>query len=392
MKPRKIKEGVSWLGYIDWDRRLFDSLMPIPDGTSYNAYLVQGKEKTALLDTADPIAIHALQSQLETVPNVDFIVAHHAEQDHSGAIPDVLKKYKNAKVVTNPNAKRLLIDLLNIPDERFITIEDGETLSLGGKTLKFIYTPWVHWPETMCSYLQEDKILFSCDFFGSHQATSNLYANDEMRVFDAAKIYFSVIMMPFRAAIQKNLEKLKDYDISMIAPSHGPIYNKPDFILNAYKDWVAGPPKNLVVLPYVSMHDSTRKMVEYFVSALSERGVRVEQFNLAVIDISKLATALVDAATIVVGTPTVMANPHPSVVYAVYLANAIRPKVKFASIIGSYSWGTKIVEQISGMLSNLKVEMLTPVISKGLPKEADFKALDSLADAIAAKHKELNLT
>ncbi|MDO8635289.1 MAG: FprA family A-type flavoprotein [Dehalococcoidia bacterium] len=392
MKPRKIKEGVSWLGYIDWDRRLFDSLMPIPDGTSYNAYLVQGKEKTALLDTVDPIAIHALQAQLETVPNVDFIVAHHAEQDHSGAIPDVLKIYKNAKVVTNPNAKRLLIDLLNIPDERFITIEDGETLSLGGKTLKFIYTPWVHWPETMCSYLQEDKILFSCDFFGSHLATSDLYATNEAQVQEAAKVYFSMIMMPFRAAIQKNLDKLKDYDISMVAPSHGPIYNRPDLILSAYKDWVSGPPKNLVVLPYVSMHDSTRKMVEYFVSALSERGVRVELFNLAAIDIGKMAAALVDAATIVVGTPTVMANPHPSVVYAVYLANAIRPKVKFASIIGSYSWGTKIVEQISGMLSNLKVEMLTPVISKGLPKEADFKALDNLADAVAARHKELDLT
>lgn len=391
MNARKITDGVDWLGYIDWDRRLFDSLMPIPDGTSYNAYLIKGNEKIALLDTVDPVAIQEFQAQLESVPNIDYIVVHHAEQDHSGALPEVLKKYKNAKVITNTNAKRLLIDLLNIPEDRFSTIEDGATLSLGGKTLKFIYTPWVHWPETMVSYLHEDKILFSCDFFGSHLATSDLYATNEARVQEAAKIYYSVIMMPFRTVIQKNLEKLKDYDISMIAPSHGPIYNKPDFILNAYTDWVAGPPKNLVVLPYVSMHDSTRKMVEYFVSALAERGVRVEHFNLAVTDIGRMATALVDAATIVIGTPTVLANPHPSVVYAVYLANAIRPKVKFASIIGSYSWGTKIVEQIGGMLSNLKVEMLTPVICKGLPKETDYKALDNLADAIAAKHKELNL-
>jgi len=177
----------------------------------------------------------------------------------------------------------------------------------------------------------------------------------------------------------------------MIAPGHGQIYDRPAWIMDAYRDWVTGPPHNLVVLPFVSMHGSTRQMVDHLTSALVERGVRVELFNLAVTDIGKLAMALVDAATIVVGVPTVLAGPHPLAAYATLLANALRPRAKFISIIGSYGWGGRTVEILAGMIPNLKVEVLNPVLCKGLPSEADFKALDDLAAAIAGKHKELNL-
>ena len=388
MKARKIRDGVYWMGAIDWDRRLFDSLIPLPDGTSYNAYLIQGSEKTALLDTVDPSMIDVLLFQLESVQNIDYIIAHHAEQDHSGAIPRVLEKYENAKIVTTPKGQGMLIDLLLIPEDRFITVEDGESLSLGNKTLKFLHTPWVHWPETMVTFLQEDNILFSCDFFGSHLATTDLYVTDEARVYEAAKRYYAEIMMPFRKIMRKNLEKVEEHEIDLIAPSHGPLYDQPSFIIDAYRDWVSENPKNVVVLPYVSMHGSTEKMVTYLVSALAERGVTVHQFNLAATDIGKLAIALVDAATIVIGTPTVHVGPHPNVFYAAYLANALRPKLKFASIIGSYGWSSKAVEQIAGLIPNLKVEMLDPVLCRGFPKEADFKALDDLAAAIAEKHQE----
>jgi flavorubredoxin len=391
MKPRKIKEDIYWIGAVDWDRRLFDSLIPLPDGTSYNAYLVQGKDKTALFDTVDPTMVSTLLSQLESIRKIDYIVSHHAEQDHSGAIPNVLKKYERAKVITTPLGKGMLIDLLQIEEQRIITVADGEALSLGGKTLEFIHAPWVHWPETMVSYLREDKILFSCDFFGSHLATTDLYVRDEARVYEAAKRYYAEIMMPFRKIIQKNLEKIKDHEIDFIAPSHGPVYDKPGFIIDAYLDWVSENPKNIVVLPYVSMHGSTGKMVEYLVGSLAERGVAVHQFNLAATDIGKLAINLVDAATIVIGTPTVHVGPHPNVIYAAYLANALRPKLKFASIIGSYGWASKATEQIINLVSNLKVELLPPVLCKGYPRETDFKALDNLAEAIARKHKEHNL-
>jgi len=392
MKARKIKERIYWMGSVDWDRRLFDSLVPLPDGTSYNAYLIEGSEKTVLLDTVDPPMAEELLTQLEGVSKIDYVVSQHAEQDHSGTIPQVLEKYPEAKLISTPKAKGMLIDLLQIPEESFITVKDGETLSLGDRTLKFIYTPWVHWPETMVSYLEEDKILFSCDFFGSHIATTDLFVTDEGSVYEAAKRYFAEIMMPFRNVIAKNLEKLASYDIEMIAPGHGQIFPRPAFIIDAYRDWILGPPQNTVVLPYVSMHESTKRMVDYFVSTLVEKGIRVEQFNLTVTDIGKLAMALVDAATIVVGTPTILAGPHPYAAYAALLANALRPKTKFLSIIGSYGWGGKTVETLAGMIPNLKVEVIDPVLCKGVPSEVDFKALDALAASIAKKHKEHNFT
>ena len=391
---RQLKPNVYAVGAVDWDRRLFDELIPLPDGTSYNAYLIKGSEKTALLDTVDPTKADVLIDNLVSVgvDRIDYVVAHHGEQDHSGSIPDILMLYPDAKVVTNPKCRDMLIDLLNIADDKFITVDDGQTISLGDKTLQFVYIPWVHWPETLGTYLQEDKVFFSCDFFGSHLAASSLFVKDEAVVYESAKRYYAEIMMPFRANIKKNLEKIKALEIEMIAPSHGPVYDRPEFIINAYKDWVSDRVKNEVVLPYVSMHDSTKKMVEHFAGSLIERGITVKQFNLAVTDIGKLAISLVDAATIVLGSPTVLTGAHPVAAYAAILANALRPKVRFASIIGSYGWGGRMVEQLTGLLSNLKVEILEPVIAKGHPKDDDFAALDKLADQILTKHKELKIT
>ncbi len=394
MKPREIRPKIFSLGAVDWDRRLFDSLIPLPDGTSYNSYLIKGSEKTALIDTVDPTKQAVLINNLDQlgVKNLDYVIINHAEQDHSGALPSVLNKYPQAKVLCTPKCQELIIDLLLIPREKIITVADRETISLGDKTLEFIHAPWVHWPETMLTYLRENKILFPCDFFGSHLATADLYVTDEGQVYEAAKRYYAEIMMPFRTSIQKNMEKIKDYAIDIIAPSHGPIYNHPEFILKAYRSWAYDEPKNIVVLPYISMHNSTRKMVEHFVGTLVERGVRVQQFDLSVTDIGKLAMALVDAATIVIGTPTVLAGPHPVAAYAALLANALRPKARFISIIGSYGWGGRAVEQLSGLIPNLKAEILEPVIIRGLPREADFKALEKLADTIAEKHKGLKLS
>ncbi len=389
MKPRQICEGVHWLGAIDWNRRLFDALIPLPDGTSYNAYLVQGAAKTALLDAVDPAMEDVLMHQLAGVERIDYVVAQHAEQDHSGAIPSVLAKYPQATVVCTPKAKDLLVDHLGIAPERTQTVEDGETLDLGGKTLRFLHTPWVHWPETMSTHLPEERILFTCDFLGSHIATTNLYAGDDPYIIEAAKRYYAEIMMPFRKMVQRNLEKVRGVEFDLIAPSHGPIYDHPEMILSAYEDWISDRVSNSVVLPYISMHGSTERMVNYLVAALAERGVNVQLFELTTTDIGKLAMALVDAATIVIGTPTVHGGPHPNVFSATHLANALRPKLKYAAIIGSYGWGTKAVEQIAGLIPNLKVEILDTVLCKGLPNAETFAALEALADAIQAKHAAL---
>jgi len=384
---RLIKDNIYWLGAVDWDRRLFDSLIPLPDGTSYNAYLIQGSDKTVLLDAVDPAMADILLHQLRDVATIDFIVSHHTEQDHSGTIPLLLQRFPQAKVLATAKAKTLLMEHLHLAEDVIVAVADGETLSLGGKTLRFLHTPWVHWPETMVTYLEEDRILFSCDFFGSHIAASDLFVTDQGRVYEAAKRYFGEIMLPFRAIIAKNLDKLSDYAVDMIAPSHGQLYDQPAWILEAYRDWVQHPPHNLVVLPFVSMHGSTRSMVDYLTAALVVRNVRVELFNLAVSDIGKLAMALIDAATIVVGTPTVLAGPHPLAAHATFLANALRPKARYLSVIGSYGWGGKTVETLAGMIGNLKVEVLDPVLCKGMPDQEAFAALDRLAEAIAQNHR-----
>ena len=390
---RQIRPNVYAVGAIDFDARLFDRLIPLPDGTSYNSYLIKGSEKTALLDTVDPDKTQDLLDNLIQceIDRIDYVISHHGEQDHSGSLPDILLMFPDAKVVTNPKCKQMLIDLLHIEQDKFITIEDGETLSLGDKTLKFFYLPWVHWPETFGTYLKEDKILFPCDFLGAHLASSSLFADDEATVYESAKRYYAEIMMPFRKQVNANIEKISGLDIDIIAPSHGPVHNRPDFIVDAYKDWASDTVKNEVIVPYVSMHGSTAAMVSHFVNALIQRVITVKQFELSTVDIGKLAIALVDAATIVIGSPTVLIGPHPCAAYVAFLANALRPKTKFASIICSYGWGGKMAEQLTALMPNIKAEILEPVIIKGHPKDDDFAALDKLADNILAKHKELNI-
>ncbi len=391
MKARAVVEGVSWVGAVDWDRRLFDALIPLPDGTSYNAYLVRGADKTALLDAVEPRFTDMLLARLESegVERLDYVVSHHAEQDHSGAIPTVMKRFPEAKLLASKKGVGMLADLLELPADRVAAVDDGDKLDLGGLTLEFIYFPWVHWPETMMSWVPERRVLFSCDLFGSHLACGDLFHAERSEVLPAAKRYYAEIMMPFRTMIAKRLDRVRSLDVALIAPSHGPIHGQPDAILDAYQQWVSGPPENLVVVPYVSMHESTRLMVEHLVEACAERGVRAEQFNLAEPDIGKLAMLLVDAATIVIGTPTVLTGAHPKVGYAVQLANLIRPKARYLSLIGSYGWGSKVVEQIQAMTTHIKAEKIPPVLCKGRPQKADLEALDALADAIAERHREL---
>jgi flavorubredoxin len=390
-KPKQLKDNIFCVGAIDWDRRLFDELIPLPDGTTYNSYLIKGSEKIALIDTVDPTKSEVLLENLKSleIDKIDYVIANHGEQDHSGSIPVILEKYPMAKVVCSSKCKEILMNLLLIPDDKFIEVADGEKISLGNKTLEFIHYPWVHWPETMLTYLVEEKILFSCDFYGSHIASNELFVTNDELVLESAKRYFAEIMMPFRNIIKNNFPKLDKYQIDMIAPSHGPIYPKPELIMNSYKEWTSDTVKNEVIVAYVSMHQSTQTMVDYFVNALTNLGITVKQFNIPHSDIGKLAIALVDAATIVIGSPTILGGAHPHAIYAAALANALRPKTRFASVIGSYSWGGRMVDQIAGLIPTLKVEILDPVLAKGYPKKEDFDALDILAEKILEKHKTI---
>lgn len=391
MNPRKVTDGVFFVGAPDWDRRLFDALIPLPEGTSYNAYLITGQEKTALIDTVDPTKWEVLKTYLEQVNNIDYVVIQHVEQDHSGSLPMVLEKYPNAVVIANSKAKELILTHLHVPEEKIQVIEDGDKLDLGGLTLQFIFAPWVHWPETMLTYLPERKLLFTCDFLGSHLATSSLFIEDERLVYLGAKRYYAEIMSPFRNLIKGHLEKIKKLDIDMIAPSHGPIYQNPDFIIEAYEEWISDQPKNIVLLPWISMHGSTQAMVEYLTSKLVEKGVEVEPYDISKADLGELTMATVDAATIILAAPTILTNMHPMAELVAYWVSILRPKAKAYGFIGSYGWGGKTLETVKSLFSGIKADFFEPVLVKGLPTQTDYEALDKLADAIVEKHRVLGL-
>jgi len=393
MTIAKLKPNIYFVGAKHYDRRLFDELIPLPEGTTYNAYLVIGSEKTALIDSVDGAKFYVLKENLKKakIKTIDYLVSNHTEQDHSESLVELIKLYPKAKVVTNAKGKDHLMVHLHIPEEKFIVKGEGETLSLGDKTLQFFNIPWVHWPETMMTLAQEDKIVFTCDLFGTHLAQSEPFVVDKAKTYSSAKRYYAEIMMPFRKLIRKHIEKLEGIDFDMIAPSHGPVHQNPEFIINAYKDWISDDVKNEVVIPYVSMHHSVKEMVEYLTCALAEKGITVKPFNLTVTDIGELAMELVDAATIVIGTPAVLTGAHPAAVYATYLANALRPKAKFATVIGSFGWKCQMKEQIVGMLTRIRPELLEPVVVRGKMTDEGRKALDKLADSIEAKHKELKI-
>ncbi len=388
MNPREFRPGTYAIGVQDWGRRLFDSLIPLPDGTSYNSYLIQGSEKTAIIDSVDPAFADVYLDKIKDFKKVDYLISLHTEQDHSGSIPHLHRLFPDAPIICSTKAKALLIDHLGLPADKLRPVEDGEVLSLGDKSLKFFHMPWVHWPETMVAYMPEQKILFSCDFLGSHSAGSSLFDDNDPCIMESGKRYYAEIMMPFKSAIKGHLQKVRELDIEFVAPSHGPIWNNPERIISAYEDWTSDRVENKVLLPYVSMHGSVEQMVQHLTTELVKRGVDVELFDLTVADTGKLAMAMVDAATIVIGAPTLLVGPHPLVAYAAILANALKPKAPFLAIIGSYGWATQAEKKLLELMSNLKPEYLGAILCKGLPKASTLDELTQLAETIAAKHKE----
>jgi flavorubredoxin len=390
MRPRELRPGVYSVGAVDWDRRMFDMLIPLPQGTSYNSYLVRGADRTVLIDTVDPTMTEVLFHNLSGVERLDYVIVQHVEQDHSGSLPAVLARYPEAQVLCSARAVDLIATHVHVSGERVHVVEDGEELALGGKTLRFVYTPWAHWPETMSTFIPEDKVLLSCDMFGSHLATSDLIGReDELHM--AAKRYFAEIMMPFGPMLRKNLEKVEPLGGEIIGPSHGPMYDRPQFIYEAYREWIDGPPHSLVLIPFVTMHGSTKAMVDRLDGALVDRGIKVERLDLQGLDLGRFAVALVDAATIVAPAPTVMTQPHPLMVSALLLAEELKPKTRFFSAMVSYGWATRAVERMVEVTAGLKAELIEPVVVKGLPLNEDLLKIDALAEAIAAKHAEAGL-
>lgn len=394
MKFQEIKNNVFYCGLNDCDRRIFDELIPLEHGTSYNSYLVKGSEKTAIIDTMYPPKTSEYVKRLDEnkIGKVDYIIANHGEQDHSGSIPRLLEKYPNAIVITNAKCAENIKEMLHVCDEKIKVIADKEEISLGDKTLRFILAPGVHWPDTMFTYIVEDNLLCTCDFLGAHYTFSDVFAPESEELYRSAKRYYAEIMMPFRAMCKKYTKMIKEeIKPEMILPSHGPVYKNPAFILDAYEDWACDDGKNLVLLPFVSMYGSTEEMIDYLEKGLNSKGIQTMKFDIVEGDLGDLAMGLVDAETIVLGSSMVLAGPHPMAANIAYLAGVLRPKAKFASFVGSYGWGGNLFGKLGEMLGNLKLDVIEPVLVKGKPKAEDFAKLDTLINEIYEKHKSVNL-
>ncbi|MBS7616981.1 FprA family A-type flavoprotein [Candidatus Bathyarchaeota archaeon] len=385
-----MAENIYWVGARDWNRRLFDALITLPKGTSYNAYLVLGEKEKTLIDTVNPGFEKELEEKIRSITKleeIDYVIMNHAEPDHAGAIPYIMKIAAKAKLVTTVKGAKMAQTYYHIPQERIKPVTDNETLNLGGKTLRFTEAPMLHWPETMFTYVEEDKILFPCDFFGSHLA-GGVYSDEVEDLLIHAQRYWGEIMMPFRPMAQKALEKLKDLEIRMIAPSHGPIHRKPEIILNAYKKWANGETRRKVTIAYVSMWNSTEVMVRQMAETLAAEGIELAFHNLASADIGDLAKDLVDSRAIVLGTPTVLGGAHPLAVYATYLFKALRPPTKFAVLLSSYGWGGGAIKQIQETLGQLQIEIVGVLDINGPPTYDNLKQIVEIGKTLAGKVKE----
>ena len=386
---QEITNKIIYLGQNDEHRDFFDELLPLEHGTSYNSYLIKGSEKNALIDGMYLKKADEYLKELDELGiKIDYIIANHGEQDHTGIFPMLLEKYPEAVIVTNNICKTNLMNMLEIPEGRIQTIQNGEELSLGDKTLRFMIAQGVHWPDTMFTYLVEDNYLFTCDFLGAHYVVDNIYAKPSKDLERAAKKYYAEIMMPFRAMCKKYLGMIEELNPKMILPSHGCIYREPKYILDLYKNWTSDECKNLVLLPYVSMYKNSKSMVDYVCDKLEKQGIECIKYDLIRGNIADFAINLVDAKTIILGCSMVLASPHPAAFNAAYLLSIMKPKAKNYSILASFGWGGKLTEPIVELLSKLRANIVEPVMIKGNLKESDYKLLDEFSEKIIALHQD----
>jgi flavorubredoxin len=386
----KLSDSVHWVGARDWNRRLFDALIPLPKGTTYNAYLIIGKNKKALIDTVNPGFEKELEEKIHTLTDpkdIDYVIMNHAEPDHAGSIPYIMALNSKAKLVTTSKGAKMAQVFYKVPEERILAVKDQDTIDLGGKTLRFIEAPMLHWPETMFTYLQEDMILFPCDFFGSHLAKGQ-YDDEVDDLLVHAQRYWGEIMMPFSVMAKKALEKISGLDVRMIAPSHGPIHRNPERIRGAYGKWANGETRQKAIVVYVTMWNSTEKMIRPIVDTLASEGIEVAVHNLALSDIGDVAKDLVDSRAIVLGAPTVLAGAHPLAVYATYLVKALKPPTKFAVVLSSYGWGGGTVKHVQEVLGPSKMEVVGAMEINGPPTESDVGKIVELGKTLARKIKE----
>lgn len=369
-----IKDGFDWIGYIDWTVRDFHGYHTFR-GSTYNAYLIRD-EKTALIDTVKAPYVSPLLENISGLVDpekIDYVICNHAEPDHSGGLMKVLRTCINAELVCDAKCKNVLSTYYDTTDWNFRVVADGTSLSLGSRTLTFIETPMVHWPESMCTYAPEDKILFSMDAFGQHYASSARFDDEAPLdlVMSEAKTYYANIVMPYGKPIARVLERVSKLPVEIIAPSHGVIWRSHiKDIIAAYKGWTVCKPAAKVLVVYDTMWKSTERMAHAIVEGASQPGVDVKLINIRTGNITEIATETLDAAAIAFGSPTLNQTLMPQMAAALTYLKGLKPTGKSGFAFGSYGWAKNGAQHVEEYVKAIKFEVLhEPIQSQYAPSD-----------------------
>ena len=402
MKSYKLKDGVYWVGTIDYDLKVFDIVMRTEFGSTYNSYIVQGSEKTALIDTAkSPFKDEFFEriNDIVKVEDIDYLIVNHAEPDHSGLIEYVLEKNPNIQIFGSPAAGLNIKEIVNLENINFNRVKDGERLSLGNRTLEFSLQPNLHWPDTMFTYLVEDNILFTCDFFGAHYAFDGVVSSNLKNIKDydrSLKEYFDAIMSPFMSSVRRGVNKVKEYYPEIIATSHGAVLEK-DYIPKAiklYEKWSKEVVNEipLVVIPFASAYNYTKQMALIIESAIKdefEGKVNVELYDLIEAKIDNVVKRIKQSNAFLFGSATIVRDTLPTIWEILAKVHYEELKGKIATSFGSYGWSGEAVDNINQRLEQLKMKPLPGLKIKFKPSKSQEDEIYEFGKNFAQELKKI---
>ncbi|MGC8581307.1 MAG: FprA family A-type flavoprotein [Thermoplasmata archaeon] len=374
----KIKDGVYWVGSNDKDVRTIDVIIHVENGTSYNSYIVKGHDKIALIDTVkEPFVDQFIKNieEIAALEDIDYVIVNHTELDHSGGLKKILER-SDAEVVASKSASPFIKQIL--PDIVPIFVGEGDILSLGDKTLEFIHAPFLHWPDTMFTYLKEDHILFSCDFLGSHFCNENIFNDESMDFSYSFQHYYNSIMRPFKQHIIKAIDKIEKKQIDIVAPSHGPILrNDPYSYIKKYKEWSLPRRKELkkAVIFYASAYGGTEKIAKNIGNALKDNGTKVEIFDLQGIEINDNIVSIVEECdALIIGSSTINGDALKPVWNLLSSLTTIDVKNKLGFAFGTYAWSGEAPRLIENRMKDLKMFVPEPYYRVHMvPDKEDLK-------------------
>ncbi|MDA8429953.1 MAG: FprA family A-type flavoprotein [Geobacteraceae bacterium] len=389
MGPIEIKPGLHWIGSEDPDLRVFDDLFPTEHGTSYNAYLLKGSKKTAIIDTVDHKNVDEYMDKVRSLVDpatIDYIIVNHTEHDHSGSLAYLLELAPQAVVYCTTAAKNFLGHIVHTPIT-IQTVKDGDTLDLGGRTLRFITAPFLHWPDTMFTRLEEENILFSCDAFAAHYWKVGHIFNDECEDFTSARhFYFDCIFRPFKDKVLSAVEKIRHDVIDMICPSHGPIIRQdPWKVIQQFENWSkpTSQGKKIVIL-YLSPHGSTEKMAHAVANGATRDGLEVISYHINSLTASELRNLMEEASALIFGIPTFNRDIAKPMWEVLAYLSTVKLKTNLAGIFGSYGWSGEACKMAEERLKSLGFKLVgDSVRTTFTPSDEVLTQCETLGRAVA---------